>query len=114
MRASRAAAPARTTYTARTAVAFTLLALAACNPALPEPDSAGAKLYVERCSACHRLYPPNVMTAATWEIMLDRMQGEMRRRGVPPLSGDEMKIATDYLTRHALRPQGHEGDGDAK
>lgn len=98
----------------RTAAAFLLLSLAACNPALPEPDSAGAKLYVERCSACHRLYPPNVMTAATWEIMLDRMQGEMRRRGVPPLNGDEMKIATDYLTRHALRPQSLAGDGEAK
>ncbi len=34
--------------------------------------------------------------------MLDRMQGEMARRGVPPLTGDEMQIALDYLTRNAL------------
>jgi hypothetical protein len=53
------------------------------------------------------------MTAATWEIILDRMQREMRMRGVPPLTGDEMKIATDYLTRHALRPtDGRSGAGD--
>lgn len=88
------------------------LALAACQPTLPESDSAGAKLYVERCQTCHRLYPPNVMTAATWKVMLDRMQGEMARRGVPPLSGDEMRLALDYLTRNALDAGARESEGE--
>ncbi len=77
-------------------------AVAACNPSLPEPDSAGAQLYGARCTSCHRLYPPNVMTTATWKVMLERMQGEMRRRGVAPLTTEESKVLPDYLSRHAL------------
>jgi cytochrome c5 len=80
------------------------LTIAACNPSLPESSSTGARLYEERCAVCHRLYPPGVLTAATWDIMLDRMQGEMRRRGIEPLSGDEMRVLRDYLNKHALRP----------
>ena len=78
------------------------LATAACNPALPEPESAGAQLYETRCTACHRLYPPNVMTTATWQLMLKRMQGEMQRRGIAPLNAEESKVLLDYLSRHAL------------
>ena len=89
------------------------LVLSACNPSLPEPESAGARLYEERCATCHRLYPPNVMTAATWKIMLDRMQREMAMRGVPPLSGDEMQIALDYLSRNAMDAAGR-GAGEGK
>ncbi len=79
--------------------------LAGCTPDLPESESSAALLYTQRCGGCHRLYPPNVMTAATWDAMLQRMQGEMRRRGFPPLDDEEMRVLGDYLHRHALRPQ---------
>lgn len=99
----------------RAAAAAAALALAgattACNPSLPEAGSAGARLYEERCTACHRLYPPGVLTAATWDLMLDRMQGEMRRRGVEPLSGDEMRMLRAYLNKHALRPEEQHDEG---
>lgn len=99
----------------RAAAALCLTALVtACNPSLPEPDSAGARLYVDRCASCHRLYAPNVMTAATWKVMLDRMQGEMARRGVPPLSGDEMRLALDYLSRNALDAGAPSAQGDER
>jgi hypothetical protein len=85
--------------------------LTACNPSLPEPSSPGAKLYETRCSECHRLYPPNVMTKATWELMVDRMQGEIRRRGFTPLTTAETKTILDYLSRHAYDAGGPHDEG---
>ena len=44
------------------------------------------------------------MTAATWDVILKRMQGEMRRRGFPPLTENETTELQAYLNRHALTP----------
>ncbi len=86
----------------RTVLIAALTSILGCTPSLPEPESQGAQLYEQRCATCHRIYPPNVMTKATWEVMLKRMQGEMRRRGIAPLSQDESHVLLDYLSRHAL------------
>jgi hypothetical protein len=74
-----------------------------CDARLPEPDSPGARLYGERCTGCHRLYAPESMKAAMWEFTLKRMQGELARRGVPPLSPDEYETVRAYLERHSDR-----------
>jgi mono/diheme cytochrome c family protein len=76
-------------------------ALAACDAALPEPDSTGATLYATRCAGCHRLYAPGSLTAAMWEVTVTRMQGELARRGLPPLTADEQAALLDYLERHS-------------
>lgn len=76
-------------------------ALAACDASLPEPDSAGATLYATRCAGCHRLYAPGAQTAAMWEVTVTRMQGELARRGVPPLTADEQATLLAYLERHS-------------
>jgi len=69
---------------------------------LPEPDSPGAKLYEQRCAAgCHRLYQPRTMKFEMWKIMVERMQSEMVRRGMPPLRESEKQVLLDYLRRHA-------------
>lgn len=81
------------------------LLLPACSAPLPEPQSAGAKLYEQRCGGCHRLYVPNLLTYPMWEVILKRMQGEMARRGVKPLSADERAVIAPYLERHAARPE---------
>lgn len=78
-----------------------VLLLAGCNASLPEPESAGAKLIAARCGRCHRIYAPAALTYPMWKIMIDRMQGEMARRGVPPLSADERSVMMDYLEKHA-------------
>lgn len=78
-----------------------LLALAGCSVKLPDPHSEGARLYAHRCNNCHRLYAPHSMTYAMWKIQVDRMQGEMARRGVPPLSSKEYAIILAYLKRHS-------------
>jgi hypothetical protein len=36
-----------------------------------------------------------------WRVQVDRMQGEMARRGLPPLTDDERTLLLDYLKRHS-------------
>ncbi len=97
--------PIKASVPAAALLATLLCGLPGCTPDLPEPQSNAARLYTNRCGTCHRLYPPNVMTAATWDAMLKRMQGEMRRRGFPPLTDEESTEVTAYLHRHALGAQ---------
>jgi hypothetical protein len=88
----------------RATTAFALAALwctAGCSAKLPEPESAGAKLYAARCNTCHRVFAPSSLKYAMWKIQVDRMQGEIVRRGMPPLTEDERAIVLDYLKRHS-------------
>ncbi len=86
---------------------FVVLALVgmaiACSPPLPESESREAKLYHKRCSGCHRLYAPGVLTAETWSFMVARMQNEFRRRGIPPLTEEEKKAILNYLRLHSAK-----------
>jgi hypothetical protein len=80
-----------------------LLALAAagCGVKLPDPESPGAKLYSSRCNNCHRLFAPSSLKPEMWKIQVERMQGEMARRGIPPLSGAERDVLLEYLRQHS-------------
>jgi hypothetical protein len=79
-----------------------LLCLTACNARLPEPDSPGAKVYAQRCSSgCHRLFAPGSLTYEMWKLQVERMQGELVRHGLPPLSSEERAVLLDYLRRHS-------------
>lgn len=78
-----------------------LAGVAGCDASLPEPGSPAAQLYQKRCSGCHRVYAPQVLTAQMWGFMVDRMEHEFRRRGLPPLSPDEKQIILDYLQKHS-------------
>lgn len=83
-------------------VAFLLAPLvAACSPALPDPQSAGAQIYQVRCSTCHQLYAPGSMTAAMWEVQVGRMQETMLRRAVNPLTEQERYLVLSYLQANA-------------
>ena len=72
-----------------------------CNAALPESDSPEARLYQQKCSGCHRLYAPGVLTAEMWGFMVARMEKEFRRRGVPPLTEEEKRTILSYLQLHS-------------
>ena len=78
-----------------------VLVTAGCNASLPEPDSPAAQLYRSRCGTCHRLYSPHVLKYEMWKLTVQRMQGEMARKGFPPLSAEESTLLLDYLRRHA-------------
>jgi len=77
------------------------LSLNACSPKLPEPESAGAKLYAARCNTCHRLYAPSSLKFEMWKVQVERMQGDIVRHGLPPLTPDERNVLLDYLKRHS-------------
>ena len=78
-----------------------VLTCAACNAKLPEPESEGARIYAARCDSCHRLYAPSIMKFEMWKVQVERMQGELARRGLPPLSEHEHAVLLDYLKRHS-------------
>jgi hypothetical protein len=81
--------------------ALCLVVSSGCNAKLPDPDSPGARLYASRCNGCHRLYAPGLMSEEMWRITVKRMQGELARRGLAPLSGEEEALLLDYLRRHS-------------
>lgn len=83
------------------AVGLALVAGWGCRQ-LPEPDSPGARLYAERCTAgCHEAYHPGTMKPAMWKLMVDRMQIDITRAGQPPLTEGERQVILEYLTRHS-------------
>ena len=83
------------------AAAATCCALLASCARLPEPESAGAKLYVDRCTGCHRAYQPGAMKFEMWKLVVNRMQGVMSRNGMRPLTEDDTDLLLDYLQRNS-------------
>jgi hypothetical protein len=78
--------------------------LAACAGAptpLPDPGGADARLYADRCGACHSVPHPGRHTAPEWDRMLDRMDRVMAERHLAPLEPGERDAIRAYLARHA-------------
>ena len=75
--------------------------LLGCSTDVPEAETPQAQLYVNRCGGCHRVYAPASMTAAMWEMQVERMQGEIVRRGLPALTKEERETLLVYLRRHS-------------
>ena len=72
-----------------------------CRPDLPESESEAAQLYVRRCSGCHRVYHPQLLTAKMWDFMLSRMDEEFQRYNRPLLAGQERQTVRAYLHKHS-------------
>jgi hypothetical protein len=87
------------------AVALLCNVVSGCSPNIPEADTPAARLYVNRCGGCHMLHAPGSMTAAMWDMQVERMQGELVRRGIAPLTKDERQTLIDYLHRHSAGVQ---------
>ena len=81
-----------------------VLPFVACSTPLPDPQSAGAQVYQVRCSGCHSLYAPGSLTAAMWEVQVERMQAVLQRAGVNPLTEQERFLVLSYLKAHATDP----------
>lgn len=93
------------------------ISLAACNLVLlacsappsatvenldyPEPESAGAKILMERCTSCHGAPLPAVHHADIWPSVLFRMQNRMVMKAYDPLTENELAILTAYVQKHA-------------
>ena len=78
--------------------------VSSCDASLPEPESPAAQLYRQRCSGCHRLYAPQLLTPEMWGYMIPRMEQEMLRRRVPLLKADEKQTILEYLQKHGQKP----------
>lgn len=79
------------------------------DPALlPDPNSAGARLYQGVCTQCHYLPDPRLHTAAEWPSVLARMNMRMRMMhgmmGMGAPSGVDLQTVLAYLQEHAYQP----------
>jgi hypothetical protein len=75
-----------------------------CDASLPEPESPAAQLYRQRCSGCHRVYAPGILTAEMWTFMVGRMEQQMQRSSLPPLRTEEKQTILEYLRKHSSKP----------
>ncbi|MEA2626813.1 MAG: hypothetical protein QOD06_2858 [Candidatus Binatota bacterium] len=80
--------------------ALSALLAAGCQVKLPEEGTPAAELYRTRCSACHRLYAPSVLKPAMWEIVVERMRGQIGKAHMPALTEEERQTILDYLKRN--------------
>ncbi len=85
---------------------LTLSYAGGCNASLPEPESPAAQLYQKRCSVCHRLYAPSLLTNEMWQFMMGRMDVEMQRRSMPLPTPQERAAILEYLQKHASNAAG--------
>ena len=67
---------------------------------IPEPESPGAKLYLQKCTQCHGLPGPKRHTSEQWDHLLVMMKGFMDERGYP-FTMDEQNMIQEYLHRNA-------------
>jgi mono/diheme cytochrome c family protein len=61
------------------------------------PDLPGRSLYIEHCGLCHRTADPAAHPPGAWEMVVARMQGNMRAMDVAPPSEEERGQIVEYL-----------------
>jgi len=64
---------------------------------MPEAQSAGARVFVSRCSTCHDTPHPRRHDYATWRYLVGLMEQRMAERGVAPLTDAERSAILAYL-----------------
>ncbi len=67
---------------------------------LPDADSPAARLFAERCSACHALPHPKRLDWPHWQHMLRVMKQRMEARGMA-MTQEEWRVIAAYLRNHA-------------
>ena len=81
-----------------------IMGVAGCASGLtpiPEPESAAALLYEEKCSVCHALPHPKRNTAAEWQHLFPLMERRMSERNMAAFSETERETLMKYLRSHA-------------
>ncbi len=82
-----------------------IVLLSVASPAwgmdIPDADSAGGKLFAQKCSVCHALPSPRRLNWMYWQHILGLMKERMDERGVPEPSRKEWKLIASYLKAHA-------------
>lgn len=64
---------------------------------LPQGDAGARKLYLNKCSKCHKLYDPARYSQQQWDGWMDKMSRKAK------LNGEQKQVIEDYVTSN-LRP----------
>ncbi|MDH5544335.1 MAG: cytochrome c [Gammaproteobacteria bacterium] len=67
----------------------------------PEPESTGAQLLKQYCSACHGAPHPNTHTAKEWPNVVLRMNNRRIIRALGEIKREDLEQLTAYLSEHA-------------
>lgn len=85
-------------------LALTLLTVGCNKPPLPEAASPPARLYADKCSACHPPFHPQSHTYTGWEKVVPKMEKKAEAMGIRALlSEEERSIILAYLKKHASK-----------
>ncbi len=69
---------------------------------LPGQDSAGFKLYVEKCGICHPAQHPQILSFKAWQRMVPKMEKKLKEMPVrEPLTEEETAVILGYLKEHS-------------
>ncbi len=68
---------------------------------IPNAESPEAKLYAEKCDACHSLPHPKRHSYAKWQQMTKLMESHIKEKEMAPLSDGERKTIMGYLKENA-------------
>lgn len=80
---------------------LSILALCACG-SLPESGTTEAKLYADRCGACHKAPRPFDFQYFQWERLITMMDRRVLHQQMQPaLSAYERDTILAYLKKHA-------------
>lgn len=90
--------------------ALSLVFITACNNSqtpiqpheVPEPESAGGKVFTKFCSNCHA--PPRIKShkADEWANVIERMQNHRLKKAYHVLNDDEKETLLVYLQKHSV------------
>lgn len=80
---------------------------ACAKQSIPEPESEGAQLYVQYCSAsgCHDPIPPQQSSFGYWQNQYKRWSDTLRQDGNPAPNAAEDEIILAWLKKHARSSQ---------
>ncbi len=56
-------------------------------------ETDGRKLYLNKCSKCHKLYPPAKYSDNSWDMWMTKMSRKAK------LTPDQQKAISDYITK---------------
>ena len=74
------------------------------NPTpVPDINSPGAKLYVNKCGTCHSLPHPKRLYYSQWKHIVKVMEKRMEQRGMLPITEREKNVILEYLKNHARK-----------
>lgn len=77
--------------------AFTSLSLAGEEKVALKPEAGARKLYLTKCSKCHKLYDPAKYTDQQWQAWMDKMSHKAK------LSSEQKELITNYVADNLRR-----------